>query len=240
MTKFLKEKEYDIIGITRDVSKSSLKNLKYLDIESKITLIEANLLDLSNVIRLMEKNEPDEVYNLAAQSSVGLSFDQPIGTLEFNIISVANILEAIRIVQPRTKFYQASSSEMFGNVRKENLPVNENFIFHPVSPYGISKATAHWATGGATPCWFYFYERNRLLWLKTHFPEIRSRTVVTSVLVSIAREICGSVSIRHPQFLLRRWWSAWPNWLAKIIGIVDYFRGYLGECPSYVRCLRGK
>lgn len=146
LTKFLLDKGYKVIGISRNVSKSNIKNLKYLGIDSMVTLIETNLLDLSNIIRVIEKNEPDEIYNLAAQSSVGLSFDQPIGTLEFNTISVANLLEAIRIIQPKIKFYQASSSEMFGNMRKDDLPVNENLIFHPVSPYGISKATAHWIT----------------------------------------------------------------------------------------------
>jgi len=146
LARFLLDEGYEVVGITRNISDSNIKNLRYLGIDNMVTLTEANLLDLSNVISRIEKNEPDEIYNLAAQSSVGLSFDQPIETLEFNIVSVANLLEAIRIVRPRIKFYQASSSEMFGNVREENLPVNENLLFHPVSPYGISKATAHWIT----------------------------------------------------------------------------------------------
>lgn len=143
---FLLNKNYKVIGIVRNASVVNAKNLKYLGVYDKIVLIEANLLDLSNIIRILDKNKPDEFYNLAAQSSVSLSFEQPIGTLEFNIVSVANILEAVKIVNPEIKFYQASSSEMFGNVRKENLPVNESFVFHPVSPYGISKAAAHWIT----------------------------------------------------------------------------------------------
>ena len=146
LAKFLLGNGYKVIGISRDATKDNVKNMKYLGIDNSITLIGANLLDLSNVIRIIEKNEPDEVYNLAAQSSVGLSFNQPIGTLEFNMISVANLLEAIRIIRPGIKFYQASSSEMFGNVKEENLPVTESLIFHPVSPYGISKAAAHWIT----------------------------------------------------------------------------------------------
>lgn len=146
LASYLLNKHYNVIGVVRNASVANVKNLKYLGVYDKTILIEANLLDLSNIVRILEKNRPDEFYNLAAQSSVSLSFEQPIGTLEFNIVSVVNILEAIKIVNPKIKFYQASSSEMFGNVRKENLPVNESFIFHPVSPYGISKAAAHWIT----------------------------------------------------------------------------------------------
>ncbi len=141
---FLLNKQYRVVGIVRNASKSNVKNLHYLGVSDRITLVEANLLDLSNIIRILDKNKPDEFYNLAAQSSVSLSFEQPIGTLEFNIISVANTLEAIKVVNPKIKYYQASSSEMFGKVKQENLPVKEDFVFYPVSPYGISKAAAHW------------------------------------------------------------------------------------------------
>ncbi len=144
LSKFLLEKEYKIIGITRNLQSGNLNGLNFLGIENNVELIEANIFDLSNIIRLLEKFKPDEFYNLAAQSSVGLSFEQPIGTLEFNIISVANILEAIRIVNKDLKFYQSTSSEMYGNVDKNFLPIDENFIIHPASPYGISKASAHW------------------------------------------------------------------------------------------------
>ena len=144
LSSFLLNKNYRVIGIVRNASKSNVKNVKYLGVSDRITLVEANLLDLSNIIRILDKNKPDEFYNLAAQSSVSLSFEQPIGTLEFNIISVANTLEAIKVVNPKIKYYQASSSEMFGKVKKENLPVKEDFMFYPVSPYGISKAAAHW------------------------------------------------------------------------------------------------
>jgi len=146
LSKFLLKKGYNIIGLIRNNSKSNLKNLEYLDIKEKIKFIKANLLDLPNIIKIIEKNKIDEIYNLAAQSSVGLSFNQPIETLEFNIVSTTKLLEAVRITNPKIKFYQASSSEMFGNVKKENLPINENFLLHPISPYGISKAASHWIT----------------------------------------------------------------------------------------------
>lgn len=146
LAKFLLNKGYNIIGLVRNNSGINMKNLKYLDIDDKINFIKVDLLNLSNIVRIIEKNEIDEIYNLAAQSSVGLSFNQPIETLEFNIVSTAKLLEAIRITNPKIKFYQASSSEMFGNVMKENLPISENFLLRPVSPYGISKAASHWIT----------------------------------------------------------------------------------------------
>lgn len=146
LAKFLLNRGYDIIGLTRNNSRTNMKNLRYLCIDDKINFIKIDLLNLSNIVRIIEKNKINEIYNLAAQSSVGLSFNQPIETLEFNIISTAKLLEAMRITNPKIKFYQASSSEMFGNVKKENLPINENFLLHPISPYGVSKAASHWVT----------------------------------------------------------------------------------------------
>ena len=135
-----------VVGFAPDTSEFQMRNLKYLNLLDRIELFTANLLDLSNIIRIIEKVKPHEIYHLAAQSSVGLSFDQPIGTLEFNIISTANLLEAIRIINPKIRFYNASSSEMYGNVKESQLPVTEESVLHPVSPYAISKASAHWIT----------------------------------------------------------------------------------------------
>lgn len=146
LSKFLLEKGYSVTGITRDTSDIRNINLKYLGILDDVELIKANLLDLSNILRIINEHKPDEMYNLAAQSSVGLSFEQPIGTLEFNIISTANMLESIRNISPETRFYNASSSEMYGRMKPENLPVTEETVLHPVSPYSISKASAHWIT----------------------------------------------------------------------------------------------
>jgi GDPmannose 4,6-dehydratase len=146
LSKLLLEKGYKVTGITRDTSDMRITNLRYLGIDKDVELVKANLLDLSNILRLMNEHKPDDLYNLAAQSSVGLSFEQPIGTLEFNIISTANMLEAIRNSSPGTRFYNASSSEMYGRIKPENLPVTEETVLHPVSPYSISKASAHWIT----------------------------------------------------------------------------------------------
>jgi len=146
LANFLLDKGYSIIGLVRNNSGINMKNLRYLDIDDKINFIKVDLLNLSNIDRIIEKNKIDEIYNLAAQSSVGLSFNQPMETLEFNIVSTAKLLEAIRITNPKIKFYQASSSEMFGNVKKENLPINESFFLNPISPYGVSKAASHLIT----------------------------------------------------------------------------------------------
>ena len=131
-------------GLVRSISGSNLFRLRHLGLQEQVSLVECDLTDLSQVIKLISSVQPDEIYNLAAQSSVSLSFQQPIGTITFNINSVVNILEAIRLVNAKIRFYQASSSEMFGKI--EALPINEESKIHPLSPYAISKAAAHYIT----------------------------------------------------------------------------------------------
>jgi GDPmannose 4,6-dehydratase len=142
LSKLLLEKEYKVVGITRSSQEEKLEKLRLLSIANQVVMEECDLLDISSLIALIGKYKPDEIYNLAAQSSVGLSFKQPIGTINFNIVSVLNMLEAIRLVKPNIRFYQASSSEMYGKVA--NLPVQINTPMYPLSPYAISKASAHW------------------------------------------------------------------------------------------------
>ncbi len=142
LAKLLVEKNYKVIGLTRGYSNYNSKKLAYLDIDKEIEIEECDLLDFSSLFKLLLKYQPDEFYNLAAQSSVGMSFEQPIGTINYNTSSVLNILECIRILNSSTKFYQASSSEMYGKVK--NLPVTEDMPLHPLSPYAISKASAYW------------------------------------------------------------------------------------------------
>lgn len=186
LSKFLLSKNYKVIGITRSISSSNTKGLEFLGIINDIELIEANVFDLSNIIRIIEKYKPDEFYNLAAQSSVGLSFEQPIGTLEYNIISVANILEAIRIIGKGIKFYQSSSSEMFGNVPKYILPIEENFIIRPASPYAISKAAAHWIATNYREAYNLFISSGILF---NHESVLRRPNFVTKKIISTAIKI---------------------------------------------------
>lgn len=186
LSKFLLEKDYNVVGITRNLQSGNLNGLSFLGVENDVRLVEANVFDLSNIIRLLEKYKPDEFYNLAAQSSVGLSFDQPIGTLEYNIISVANILEAIRIVNKDIKVYQSSSSEMYGNVNKNLLPIDENFNIHPASPYAISKAAAHWVCVNYREAYKLFISSGILF---NHESVLRRQNFVTKKIISSAIKI---------------------------------------------------
>lgn len=136
LAKFLLEKGYKVVGTLRSYRCVNTKNFEHLDIKDKVVFEELDLLDMANVIRIMQKYQPDEIYNLAAQSSVGLSFEQPIGTFSFNTMSVNNLLESIRLFSPLTKLYQASSSEMYGRV--DQMPISIDTPMHPVSPYGVS------------------------------------------------------------------------------------------------------
>jgi len=141
LAKLLLEKGYKIIGTVRSDRYNGIKNLLYLGIDNSITIEDLDLLDLGNVIRLLQKYQPDEIYNLAAKSSVGLSFSQPLGTFSFNTNSVNNLLESIRLTNKKIKLYQASSSEMYGHV--QNLPITLDTPMIPVSPYAVSKMAAY-------------------------------------------------------------------------------------------------
>lgn len=144
LSRFLIERGYKVIGLVRSYSNLNNHGLKFLKVDDKIRLVEGDLTDLSQVISIIREFKPDEIYNLAAQSSVSLSFKQPIGTISFNIISVLNLLEAVRLVNPDIKFYQASSGEIFGSA--DNLPIRETTAIAPISPYAISKSSAFWIT----------------------------------------------------------------------------------------------
>lgn len=142
LAKLLLEKGYEVCGALQPERKSSRFGLEYLKIERQIMYREVDFLSYEAVVKMIKEIQPDEVYNLAAQSSVARSFVNPRITVEFNVQSVLNILEAIRNVKPDTKFYQASSSEMYG--KNPILPIAEESVLNPVSPYGTSKAAAHW------------------------------------------------------------------------------------------------
>ncbi|MBL4711244.1 MAG: GDP-mannose 4,6-dehydratase [Gammaproteobacteria bacterium] len=141
LAKLLLEKNYKVIGTVRSNRCTNTRNFKYLGIDKDIILEELDLLDMANIIRIIQKYKPNEIYNLAAQSSVGLSYSQPIGTFSFNTTSVNNLLESIRLFSPNTRLYQASSSEMYGRV--DSMPIRIDTPMHPISPYGVSKMAAH-------------------------------------------------------------------------------------------------
>ncbi|MBC7605475.1 MAG: GDP-mannose 4,6-dehydratase [Burkholderiales bacterium] len=141
LAQLLLNHDYTVIGLYREKFPINTFGLSYLEIKDRITLLPFDLLDKEAIVDLFNMYQPSEFYNLAAQSSVYQSFKSPIATFEFNTISVFNLLETIKVVDPNIRFYQASSSEMFGRVN--DLPITEDSILHPLSPYAISKAAAH-------------------------------------------------------------------------------------------------
>jgi GDPmannose 4,6-dehydratase len=144
LTKFLFDKGYVVYGAFRRSAVLNLSGLKYLGVDDKVSYLPLELLEFTNIYRAIEKIQPDEIYNLGAQSFVALSFEEPIFTADVTALGPLRILEAIRAVKPDTKFYQASSSEMFGKV--QTIPQNEKTPFYPRSPYAASKLFAHWIT----------------------------------------------------------------------------------------------
>lgn len=143
LAKLLLEKGYTVHGTSRDREASGLRNLARLGIREKLRLHSAVLNDFRSVAQAISNVRPSEIYNLAGQSSVGLSFEQPVETLDSVIHGTVNILEAIRFLGLETRFYNASSSECFGNTG--DCPADETHPFHPRSPYGVGKAAAYWA-----------------------------------------------------------------------------------------------
>ncbi len=142
LAELLLAKGYRVVGMVR---RSSTENFERIDhLHGEIELVQADLLDQLSLIELLEKVKPQEVYNLAAQSFVPTSWQQPVLTAEFTALGVTRLLEALRLVNPRIRFYQASSSEMFGKVRQ--TPQNEDTPFYPRSPYGVAKAYGHFIT----------------------------------------------------------------------------------------------
>jgi GDPmannose 4,6-dehydratase len=142
LAELLLEKGYKVYALRRRTSIPIMDNIAH--IQHEIEFIEGDLLDLGSLIRAVQIARPHEVYNLAAQSFVGSSWDQPILTGQVTALGVANMLEAVRIVEPGAKFYQASSSEMFGKVVE--VPQKETTPFYPRSPYGVAKVYGHWLT----------------------------------------------------------------------------------------------
>jgi GDPmannose 4,6-dehydratase len=144
LAQILLEAGYKVYGGIRRTSTHNLWRLERLGIARDIELVNFELLESSNIQKVISQIQPDEFYNLAAQSFVGVSFEQPLYTASASGLSVMTILDALKTYSPHTKFYQASTSEMFGKVQE--IPQTEKTPFHPRSPYGVAKLFAHWAT----------------------------------------------------------------------------------------------
>ena len=146
LAELLLEKNYLVYGTFRRTSSTNFWRIEELGIDKhpNLSLVEYDLIDSASAYRLIKDCQPDEVYNLAAQSFVGVSFTQPIATSQITGIGALSLLDAIKLINPKIKFYQASTSEMFGKVHE--VPQTEETKFHPRSPYGVSKLFAHWMT----------------------------------------------------------------------------------------------
>jgi GDPmannose 4,6-dehydratase len=142
LAELLLEKDYEVFGMTRRASTENVERIGHL--VDRVTLLQGDLLDPSSLDAAIRESEPTEVYNLAAQSFVPTSWNQPVLTAEFTAVAVTRMLEAVRSVDPEIRFYQASSSEMYGKVRE--IPQTELTPFHPRSPYGVAKAYGHYIT----------------------------------------------------------------------------------------------
>src|SRR5512134_127556 len=142
LAEFLLDQGYEVVGMVRRTSTVNFDRIRQF--QDRIVVVQGDLLDQVSLINILQQHRPHEVYNLAAQSFVPTSFEQPVLTGEFTALGVTRMLDAIRIADRSIRFYQASSSEMFGKVRE--IPQRETTPFHPRSPYGVAKLHGHWIT----------------------------------------------------------------------------------------------
>lgn len=184
LSKLLLEKGYSVVGTSRDAQMSSFGNLRLLGIKEQVKLVSMALTDFRSVLQVLTKVRPDEVYNLAGQSSVGLSFEQPVETLESIAIGTLNLLEAIRFMDAPIRFYNAGSGECFGQTPEAGA--NEETPFQPRSPYAVAKATAHWEVANYRDAYGLFACSGILF---NHESPLRPNRFVTQKIVKAARQI---------------------------------------------------
>ncbi len=193
LAELLLAKGYKVYGTYRRTSSVNFWRIEELGIQNHphLHLVEYDLTDLSASVRLLQTTEATEVYNLAAQSFVGVSFEQPVTTAEITGIGAVNLLEAIRIVNPRIRFYQASTSEMFGKVQE--IPQKESTPFYPRSPYGVAKLYAHWMTVNYRESYDIFGSSGILF---NHESPLRGREFVTRKITdSLAKIKLGKLDV---------------------------------------------
>lgn len=193
LAELLLEKGYKVYGTYRRTSSVNLWRIEELGIDAheNLHLVEYDLTDLSASIRLLQQAKPQELYNLAAQSFVGVSFEQPVTTAEITGVGVVNLLEAIRIVDPKIRFYQASTSEMFGKVQE--IPQVESTPFYPRSPYGAAKMYAHWMVINYRESYNMFATSGILF---NHESPLRGREFVTRKITdSVAKITLGKLDV---------------------------------------------
>jgi len=193
LAQILLEKGYHVTGTFRRSSSVNFWRIEELGIQAhpNLSLVEYDLTDLSSSIRLIDSSKPDEVYNLAAQSFVGVSFEQPVTTASITGLGAVHLLEAIRIINPKIRFYQASTSEMFGKVQA--IPQIEDTPFYPRSPYGVAKLYAHWMTVNYRESYDIFGSSGILF---NHESPLRGREFVTRKITdSVAKIVLNKLDV---------------------------------------------
>lgn len=187
LAKFLLSKGYEVFGTSRDAQASSFRNLMSLKIRDRVKLVSMAVNDFRSVLHALKTIEPDEIYNLAGQSSVGLSFEQPVETMESIGIGTLNLLEAIRFTGRSIRFYNAGSGECFGS--SGDLACNENTPFRPRSPYAVAKATAHWEVANYRDA-YNLYACTGILF--NHESPLRPERFVTRKIIAAASRIANA------------------------------------------------
>jgi GDPmannose 4,6-dehydratase len=210
LAKLLLEKGYEVYGASRDAQGSSFSNLIRLDIKDQVKLESVALNDFRSVLQALMKVKPDEIYNLAGQSSVGLSFQQPVETLESISVGSLNLLEALRFVNSPIKLYNAGSSECFGDAA--NLPADETTPFRPRSPYAVAKAAAFWETANYREAYNLFACSGILF---NHESSLRPERFVTQKIVAGACRIAAGKqnSLYLGNLSIQRDWGWAPEYV---------------------------
>lgn len=210
LARSLLDKGYEVHGTSRDIEVAAFDGLKQLSIFSQIRLHSANLNEFRSVIQVLRNVAPTEIYNLSAQSSVGLSFDQPIETVNSIVDATLNVMEAIRFLGGGQRFYNASSSEMFGDTG--TTPASETTPFRPRSPYGVSKAAAHWLVENYRKA-YGLYACSGILF--NHESPLRKERFVTQKIIRSAVDIHlgGTQSLRLGNIAVSRDWGWAPDYV---------------------------
>ncbi|MFT5426235.1 MAG: GDPmannose 4,6-dehydratase [Gammaproteobacteria bacterium] len=210
LAQLLLQKGYQVLGTSRDAQHSSFTNLITLGIKDKVTLSSLTATDYRSVLQTLTNIEPDEIYNLAGQSSVSLSFQQPVETLESISIGTMNLLEAVRFLDKPIRIYNASSSECFGDT--DGTPADENTSFSPRSPYAVAKAASHWEVANYREA-YGLYACNGILF--NHESPLRPANFVTRKIIMTACKIANGSKekLKLGNIEIKRDWGWAPEYV---------------------------
>lgn len=210
LAELLLKKGYEVFGASRDAQTSSFRNLHFLGIRERVQTISLAINDFRSVLQVLQSVQPDEIYNLAGQSSVGLSFEQPVETMESNTIGVLNLLEAIRFTGRDIKFYNAGSGEVFGDT--DGVAANEATPFRPQSPYAVAKASAFWLIANYRNAYNLFCCTGILF---NHESPLRPARFVTKKIIAAANRIAdgSGETLKLGNISIARDWGWAPEYV---------------------------